>query len=47
MIKRAQKSAILLILNPLLNQFKHDKFPVKNKSQYMKKEHSKQTSVFQ
>ena len=42
-----KESAILMILNLLLNQFKHDEFPVKNKNQSMKKEYSKQTSVFQ
>ena len=46
-MKMSKESAILMVLNLLLNQFKHDEFPVKNKNQYMKKEYSKQTSVFQ
>ena len=44
MVKMGKESAILMILNLLLNQFKYE-FPVKNKNQYMKKEYSKQTSV--
>ena len=37
MVKMGKESAILLILNPQLNQCKHDEFPGKNKTQYMKK----------
>ena len=44
MVKMGKESAILMIWNLLLNQFKYE-FPVKNKNQYMKKEYSKQTSV--
>ena len=44
MVKMGKESAILMILNLLLNQFKYE-FPVKNKNQYMKKEYSKQKEL--